>query len=296
MLLIVLVLLWGAFLIPSLVRKIRDWRSDRSIEHFHAEHDLLARQAVVAPVHRLDETDHYDAGFVAPAPSQVPDRTFARQPRPRLTVVHDDDTYQTLEARGSWDEWSADYEFDEPMARRAVAPSAAEPPRARPTTNRYAAAYSSTPTSSRVTAAALDIRRRSMRARRRVIFSRLVLTAFVLTVLAYFVGASVVWDLAIVTWIAVVSFVALAFYAVGQGYLHESSVGLGRRHRPSLATVEPMAGRRGGEGRRAASTYDEYDEYDDDQQFDGDSWRADRYAATGATRMRDERFDRYALG
>ncbi len=308
MLLIILVLLWGAFLVPAVVRKIRDWRNEQSIEHFHLEHDVLSRRAVVAPLHRLDERDEYEDygayteygsdgdGYANdyPAPRRVApaDRGSARVTRPRLTVVHDDDTYQTIESRSSWDDWAADYEFDEPSPRRASASSRVSDERssrARPASNRYVAAYSSTPSTSPVLRDARATRR-SMRARRRVVFIRLVLAAVVLTVAAVAAGYSFVWDLAILAWIGVVAFVALALYAVSRGYLHESSVGLGGR-RQSLATVEPLDRYRRDDEWRGEPDYDDY------ERSDAYNARSRNYADTTPARSAgDVRFDRYALG
>ena len=284
MLLIILLLLWGAFLIPMLVRRIRDNRNDRSIEHFHEEHDVLARRAVVEPVHRLDEYDGYG--------SYEPERAQPR--RPHLTVVHDDDTYQTLEARSSWDEWSSDYEFDEPLARRRPAYEA--PSASRPTTNHYAAAYAATPrpASHRPTSTrpAATSRARSMRARRRVMFTRLVLTAVTLSIIGFFTGFALAWDLAIVAWIGVVGFIALAFYAVGQGYLHESSLGVGSLSRRPAAPVEPLDSRRARAPRHSEPVYDEYvdDEFEEFPPFET------RPGAQVNGRWHGDESDRYALG
>lgn len=285
MLLIILLLLWGAFLIPMLVRRIRDNRNDRSIEHFHEEHDVLARRAVVEPVHRLDEYDGYG--------SYEPERAQPR--RPHLTVVHDDDTYQTLEARSSWDEWSEDYEFDEsPDWRRDVRTES--PSAQRPTANRYAAAYAATPrpASHRPTSTrpAATSRARSMRARRRVMFTRLVLTAVTLSIIGFFTGFALAWDLAIVAWIGVVGFIALAFYAVGQGYLHESSLGVGSLSRRPAAPVEPLDSRRARAPRHSEPVYDEYvdDEFEEFPPFET------RPGAQVNGRWHGDESDRYALG
>ena len=285
MLLIILLLLWGAFLIPMLVRRIRDNRNDRSIEHFHEEHDVLARRAVVEPVHRLDEYDGYG--------SYEPERAQPR--RPHLTVVHDDDTYQTLEARSSWDEWSEDYEFDEaPDWRRDVRTES--PSAQRPTANRYAAAYAATPrpASHRPTSTqpAATSRARSMRARRRVMFTRLVLTAVTLSIIGFFTGFALAWDLAIVAWIGVVGFIALAFYAVGQGYLHESSLGVGSLSRRPAAPVEPLDSRRARAPRHSEPVYDEYvdDEFEEFPPFET------RPGARVNGRWHGDESDRYALG
>ncbi len=283
MLLIILLLLWGAFLVPMLVRRLRDYRNDRSIEHFHEEHDVIGRRAVVEPVHRLDEYD----GMGSYEPE------YHEQPRrPHLTVVHDGDTYQSLESRSSWDEWSSDYEFDEPLARRRPAYEA--PSASRPTTNHYAAAYAATPRQSTRPAPSVS-RARSMRARRRVMFLRLVLTALTLSVIGFFTGFALAWDLAIVAWIGVVGFIALAFYAVGQGYLHESSLGLSSLSRRPAAPVEPLAARRARSPRRTEPVYDEY-EYEEYDEFAEFTQFDPRTGARVSGQWRDEQSDRYALG
>src|SRR5580704_15206856 len=121
MLLIILALFWLALLTPMVVRRLRDGGAERSIQSFHAEHEVLSRQEyVVNPAHRLDQPDDTESTLHEPAR------------RSRLTVVHADDTYRSLESRSSWDEWSEDYEYD-------------DEPEERESTNRYAAAYSSVP-------------------------------------------------------------------------------------------------------------------------------------------------------
>ena len=90
MILVILALAWIAFLAPVVIRKVRDMGSDRSIEHFHAEHEVLSRQGyTVEPAYRLDE---YAPAPPAPAPIRRAPVVEARPARPRLTVVKDDDT------------------------------------------------------------------------------------------------------------------------------------------------------------------------------------------------------------
>ena len=219
MLLIILALFWVALLTPVVVRRLREGGAERSIDSFHAEHDVLSRQDyTVIPVHRLDE------------PDQSPVQQRASERRPRLTVVHPEDTFGTLESRSSWDEWSEDYEYEYEFEEPAYESTIAE-------TNHYARAYSAHPRNADVTIEYQEpLRRRSMRAQRRIMFSRLVLAAVVLTFIAFFVG-SVVVDLAALAWFSVVVYVALALYAVSQGYLSDSSLRLRRRQ---LATVKPL--------------------------------------------------------
>jgi hypothetical protein len=217
MLLVIIALLWVALLAPMAIRRLRDSRSERSIASFHTEHEVLSRQSyAVAPAHRLSEPD--------PAPAGPDPRA------PRLTVVHDDDTYRTLESRRSWEEWSEDYDYDrqEPEARSEPA-------------NRYARAYASTPRDLGEFDRGEPARRaRSMRAQRQRMVTGLSLAVLAATTLALVAGSSVLVDLAIVTWVALASYGALALYAVSEGLLDESSLGLDRLRPRRLASVEPL--------------------------------------------------------
>ena len=145
MLLIILALFWAALLAPVIIRRLRDGGPERSIQSFHAEHEVLSRQEyVVNPAHRLEQPDEAEPEIREPGR------------RSRLTVVHADDTYRSLESRSSWDEWSRDYDYDDH-----------EPSNARESMNRYAAAYSSVPNGTSVRASYdTPIRRRSMKSRR----------------------------------------------------------------------------------------------------------------------------------
>jgi hypothetical protein len=218
MLLIVIALIWVALLAPVVIRRLREGGSEKSIQSFHAEHEVLSRQDyTVAPAHRLD------------VPDEAPVRDYGADRRPRLTVVHPDDTFADLASRTTWDEWSEDYDYD-------------EAPPASASTNHYARAYSSHPSDVNVTSAYEPPlrRRRSMRAQRRIMFSRLVAGAVVLTIIAFFSGYSPLVDVAALSWFAVVVFVALALYAVSQGYLSNASLPLRLPQRRPLAPVEPL--------------------------------------------------------
>jgi hypothetical protein len=257
MLLIVLGLFWVALLAPMAVRRFRDSGTEKSIQSFHAEHEVLSRQDyAVAPAHRLDEPDQ-----MAPDASSSP-------PRSRLTVVHADDTYGSLESRASWDEWSEDYEYD---ARRSGAPQV----------NRYAKAYSSRPSEPVATSEyRAPIRRRTMRAQRRMVFTRLVLAALVMTVVTFVSGYSILVDVTAVAWLGVVGFIAMAFYAVSQGYLNDSSLPLRLPQRRPLATVEPLYA-------------------DDDDQYESryeDEFTSEFYEPDADQQWRREPLRRRALG
>jgi hypothetical protein len=221
MLLIVLAIFWVALLAPIVIHRFRDGGTEKSIESFHAEHEVLSNQGyLVAPAHRLDRPDKP----AATAP-------FSER-RPRLTIVHPDDTFGTLESRSTWDEWAEDYDYDDEATRDGA-----------PVTNRYARAYSSRPIES-VESSRYEppLRRRSMRGQRRVMFVRVVLAALLITALAYVTGSSIVSDLAALAWFSVVCFVALALYAVSQGYLTEDSLPLRLPQRRPLATIAPLYG------------------------------------------------------
>ncbi|MGB8179226.1 MAG: hypothetical protein WCF63_03575 [Acidimicrobiales bacterium] len=248
MLLLVLALFWVALLAPVAIRRFRDGGGEKSIESFHAEHEVLSRQDyTVVPAHRLDEPDE-EVDYAPPA-----------ERRPHLRVVHSDDTPRTLAARSTWDEWAEDYTFDEPVA---AAP-----------TNHYARAYSSRPSEPEITQRyEPPIRRRTMKQQRRVMFTSLVGASTFLTVIAFLTGVSILVDLSALAWFSVVLFVALALFAVSQGYLNEPSLRVRLPQRRTLARVEPMYDDEEGE----QSPYVYYDDEFDSEFYDPESpetWR-----------------------
>jgi hypothetical protein len=242
MLLIVLALFWVALLAPVAIRRLRDGGAERSIQSFHAEHEVLSRQEyAVSPAHRLEQSDDEEPTF------QGPGR------RSRLTVVHADDSYRSLESRSSWDEWSEDYEYDD------------EPVGQRESMNHYATAYSSVPRESTVRRDYdAPIRHRSMKSRRQMMFVRLLVISAVLSILAFAMSYSLIMDLAVASWVCIVSFVALALYSVSQGYLDESSLPLRLPQPRKLASVQRLYD-------AVAPRYEaEYEsEYEEDDEDDG---------------------------
>lgn len=216
-LLIILALFWVALLVPVVIRRLRDGGAERSIESFHAEHEVLSRQEyAVSPAHRLDQPDDEEPEY----------QSTGR--RARLTVVHADDTYRSLESRSSWDDWSRDYDYDdEPEERESI--------------NRYAAAYSSVPNEETVRRSYDEPNRhRSMKSRRQMMFVRLVLISAVLSVLAFTMSYSLIMDLAVASWVCIVCYVALALYAVSEGFLHESSLPLRLPQPRKLASIQRL--------------------------------------------------------
>jgi hypothetical protein len=225
MLALIVAIFWLAILVPMAVLRFRNSRSDRSIDHFQAEHEVLSRQGYsVAPARRLDDAYLYEEHSYEP--EHEPTRS-----RPRLTVVQDDDTYSTLESRTSWDEWERDYDYEDHRTLSIGADLSH---------NRYAA-YASTPSPASYTnprtyssdfepldGYARAPMRPSMRVRRNRIFVSLGLSAVVTTALNFLIGLSLVQYLAVLSWVALVVYVAVAFFAVSQGYLEVSSL-WGRR-------------------------------------------------------------------
>ena len=244
MLLIVLALFWVALLAPMAIRRLRDGGAERSIQSFHAEHEVLSRQEyAVNPAHRLDQPDAVETA--QPAPGR----------RSRLTVVHADDTYRSLESRISCDEWSEDYEYDD------------EPINERDSMNRYAAAYSSVPNESTVRRSYdAPIRQRSMKSRRQMMFVRLLLASAVLSILAFTLSYSLVMDLAVASWVCIVTYVALALYSVSQGYLNESSLPLRLPQPRKLASVQRLYD-------AVSPRYDDQYESEYDEDEDDDGWQ-----------------------
>jgi hypothetical protein len=259
MLLVVIALLWAALLAPVVVRRLRDGRAERSIESFHDDHEALSRQNyAVTPAYRLNEPEE--------APPEADPRAS------RLTVVHADDTYRSLESRRSWEEWSEDYDYE----RHDPTPTP-EP------TNRYASAYASTPRDAEL----YDryepaVRRRTPRAQRRVISVSLLVAVVAATSLAVLLSSSLLVDVAILTWIALAGYAALALFAISQGLLDESSLWIGRTRWRTATT--------------AVALYEDDDEDDDDGYgVSVTGLRDDHYYEPASDGWRRES-SRYALG
>jgi hypothetical protein len=220
MLPLIVALFWLAILAPWAVVKYRNSHSEKSIDHFHAEHEVLSRQGYsVAPARRLDDAYLYEEH------AYEPEHEAARS-RPRLTVVQDDDTYSSLESRTSWDEWERDYDYDQPRILGARTDSHAL------VQHRYAA-YASAPSAPVVHGGHEPVYGdaplgASMRVRRSRIFTSLGLSALVTTGLNFLIGLSLLQYLAILSWTGVLFYVAVALFAISQGYLEVTSL-LGRR-------------------------------------------------------------------
>jgi hypothetical protein len=105
-------------------------------------------------------------------------------------------------------------------------------------------------------------------------FTSLVGASTFLTAIAFLTGVSILVDLSALAWFSVVLFVALALYAVSQGYLHEPSLKVRLPQRRALARVEPMYDEEEGE----QSPYVYYDDEFDSEFYDPESpetWRSE---------------------
>jgi len=99
-----------------------------------------------------------------------------------------------------------------------------------------------------------------------MMFVRLLLASAVLSILAFTLSYSLVMDLAVASWVCIVTYVALALYSVSQGYLNESSLPLRLPQPRKLASVQRLYD-------VVAPRYDDQyeSEYDEDEEDDG--WR-----------------------
>lgn len=212
-----ILVLWVVLLSPFAYRWLRDRGGERSIETFHHEHESLRRRGYsVQPARVLED----EVPLIEEAPR-----------RPRLRVVRDEDTLPILESEMSWEEWGRFHGID--AVNDEVAP--VRPARS----NNPYAAYAATPP---VTMTApyyeeVPLRRVSMRTRRHRIATALVSAAVFFSGGNLLFGVSLFQDLAIVAWLGVVGYAALALTAVALGYLDQSSLGL---RRPRVASVTPL--------------------------------------------------------
>jgi hypothetical protein len=267
MLPLIVALFWVAILAPWAVVKFRNSRSEKSIDSFHAEHEVLSRQGYsVAPARRLDQAYLYEEQ--AYEPEHEPARS-----RPHLTVVQDDDTYSTLENRLTWDEWERDYDYEQPRTlstsvehsqhRYAAYASAPSPqgPYVHSAQYEPESGYVNTPLGG------------SMRVRRTRIFASLGLSALVTTGLSFLIGLSLLQYLAVLSWIGLVFYVAAALFSISQGYLEAASLVTIRRTPTNQVTYQDVE-----------APIDDDEAYYEEEAFDeavlDDGWRreARRYA------------------
>ena len=206
MLLIVLALFWVALLAPVAIRRFRDGGAETSIQSFHAEHEVLSRQEyAVAPAHRLDEPDE---DVVLRAPGRAPSAPARRSQRRHTAHAGGAHPRGTSGPRTTtYDEPSESCRGDhESLRARRTRRVRSEP---EVLMQRYEP----------------PIRRRTMKQQRRVMFTGLVGAPRLMTAIAVRIGC--VTDSSISRrsrGSRVVLFVALALYAVSQGYLNESSL------------------------------------------------------------------------
>jgi hypothetical protein len=260
MLILILIAVWIAILAPVAVRRFRDRDTDRSIVSFHKRMAKLGDRGepIVEPAHRLEsprpEMDYAvgPAYAAAPAPRGVP--------APLLRVVPEGASQGDLDRQLSWDDWSRQYldEEDYQMATRyADEPAAhlAAPPQM---SHARAVAYSHVPTAPSLTARAPVSTARAQRVRRRQILIAIVGTAVVSTLLSIVSGLWLFELLAFASWIGLVVFLGLMYYAMSLGMIDGAA-----RQRSSR-----LVGQRGAHAARvshvprhahSASAYNEFD-------------------------------------
>jgi hypothetical protein len=219
-LLLVLALLWVAILVPIAVRYFRDSGTERSIESFYAEREMLSRQErAMSPEYHYERPE--------PPPSYEPETPR----RPRLTVVHPDDTVGSLQARGTWDDWSHDYDYDDDTDAQ----------RRRREKNRYAAAYSSVPGDRFGAAYNVPYEENGlMRVRRRRVFVTLLVACLAFTAFTFVSTSSIIVNAAFLAWAALVGFVVLALVSLGLGYMGTSSLRADFVDEPDYEPIVPL--------------------------------------------------------
>ena len=105
-----------------------------------------------------------------------------------------------------------------------------------------------------------------MKSRRQMMFVRLLIVSAVLTILAFSLSYGLILDLAVASWVCIVSYVALALYAVSQGYLSESSLPLRLPQPRQLASVQRLYD-------AVSPRYDEEFESEYEEDDDEDGWQ-----------------------
>jgi hypothetical protein len=236
MLIVILLAFWVAVLSPLAVRRLRDRGNERSIQMFHTEHERLARHPyTVQPAHRLDRED------AVGAPSA-------------LTVVHADDSSTAYAHDRGWEEWERQVGDDE---YSDVTPS------------RYATAYARAPREG----VTMSAHRMTNHERRRMFITRLVGTALALTFFNFFLSISLLTDLTMLAWFAVVAYLALGCYAIYADFLPVEALPFRLPEGRPLATVASLFESR----RDEYDVQDEYEDYvDDDEFYDADErWERD---------------------
>ncbi len=216
MVIAVIVIVWIVVLTPIAIRRLRDHDTDRSIVNFHEHMARLGNGTppLVTPAHRLDVSDETPPREVREYEMNPPTRA------PQLRVVPVGATVRDVEQELSWEEWSLAHS-DEPH-------EAARPRRElRESTNHRAAAYAQVPTATAVlappVATASSFGSRSQRARRRRSLLTLATSVVISSVMAFFLSSTLIDAWALVSWVALASFLGLMYYAMSSGLMKSST-------------------------------------------------------------------------
>ena len=229
MLIVVLIVVWIAVLSPIAYRRFRDRDTDRSIVNFHERMAHLTNgEPLVAPAHRLDVSDE--------APPREPSEYEMRPPTrvPQLRIVPVDATPGELERDMSWADWSVAHS-DEPYEPTGPVR------RAEPVVNHRVAAYSHQPTAQILAPPTMSSANgsKAQRVRRRNVLLTLVGSVFLTTVAALFTNALLFEVVALVSWIALATFLGLMYYAMTTGLISTAPSAA-----PRISNVRAMPTRR----------------------------------------------------
>ena len=243
MLIVALVVLWIAVLSPIIIRRFREQNSDRSIVNFHERMEKLSvRTPIVEPAHRLAVNDE--------SPVQVASYETQIAPRPRLRVVPADATVGQLDRDQSWVEWSRSYS-DDPFEETTT------PRHAVVANNPRAAAYSRVPATTLT--APMPHRgqfgSRSQKVRRRRVLLSLASSTALSTIVVLFASSIIVDAWTLVSWLSLVSFLGLMYYAMSVGMIESQSAPV-RRTTPRLV-AQPV---------RTATFENEFDAFHDPEE------------------------------
>ena len=208
MLLIVLALLWTAVFAPIILRKVRDKDADRSIVNFHERMARLSNSApLVAPAHRLAVNDETPPRELLEYEVNPPTRA------PRLRVVPVDATVEQLERQQTWDEWTRAYS-DDPFEGQSSSRPAVTMGSSR------AVAYSRVPVqgvNSRTPVT--NYGTTSQRVRRRRTLLALSSSTLLSTFTVLLSGSIFIEMWALVSWVTLLGFLGLMYYAMSVGML-----------------------------------------------------------------------------
>jgi hypothetical protein len=208
MLIGILAVIWIAVIATIVIGRLRDRSTDRSIDSFHERMARMGNPApLIEPAHRLMQSDE------APPRDLFEDEMNPPTLAPQLRIVRPDTTAGELEREMSWDQWSAAY-ADDPRERSQITA------RLQHEANPRAAAYSHAPRTVTTPAApASSFGTRTQRLRRRNVLIGLVGVVAMFSLGAVVMNSIVIEALAGISWLSLLGFLGLMYYAVTNGLI-----------------------------------------------------------------------------